>query len=52
MEFSAWNRLQTWLQSVESVMVRRENVIRFLVVRFLLMLTMVLGFWIGVRYGL
>ena len=52
MEFSAWNRLQTWLQSIESVMVRRENVIRFLVVRFLLMLTMVFGFWIGVRHGL
>jgi hypothetical protein len=49
MEFAALKRLQDQLQIVESVMVRRENVIRFLVGRFLLMLTMVIGFWIGIR---
>ena len=49
MEFAALKRLQDQLQIVDSVMVRRENVIRFLVGRFLLMLTMVIGFWIGIR---
>jgi len=49
MEFAALKRLQAQLQIAESVMVRRENVIRFLVGRFLLMLTMVIGFWVGIR---
>jgi len=48
----AWNWLQDRLQAFEAVMVRRENVIRFLLVRFLLMFTMVLGFWLGVRRSL
>ena len=50
MEFSAWKSLQVWLHNLESTMVRRENVIRFLVARFLLMFVMVLGFWVGVRH--
>ena len=52
MEFTAWARLQDRLQAFESVMVRRENVIRFLVGRFVLMLIMVLGFWVGIRSSL
>lgn len=56
MEFSVWKQLQEdlqqRLQAFEAVMIRRENVIRFLVARFVLMLTMVLGFWVGVRHTL
>lgn len=49
MECAALKRLQAQLQAFESIMLRRENVIRFLVGRFLLMLMMVLGFWITFR---
>jgi hypothetical protein len=49
MEFTAWTQLQQRLQSLEAVLIRRENVIRFLVARLLLMLVMVLGFWLVVR---
>ena len=49
MDIAAVKRLQDLLQAFESAMVRRENVIRFLVGRFLLMLSMVIGFWIAVR---
>jgi hypothetical protein len=49
MEFAAWKQLQAQLQAFESTMVRRENVIRFLLGRFLLMLAMVVGFWVAIR---
>lgn len=49
MECAALKRLQAQLQAFESTMLRRENVIRFLVGRFLLMLMMVLGFWMAFR---
>ncbi|MEY2645179.1 MAG: hypothetical protein RLZZ611_1828 [Cyanobacteriota bacterium] len=49
MQFSTWTRLQSQLQAFESTLVRRENVIRFLVGRFLLMLVMVIGFWVAIR---
>ena len=52
MDIAAVKRLQDLLQAFESAMVRRENVIRFLVGRFLLMLTMVIGFWIAIRNAL
>ena len=44
----AW--LQQRVQRIEIAMTRRENVIRFLVVRLLLMLTMVIGFWAAMRH--
>jgi uncharacterized protein YneF (UPF0154 family) len=34
---------------VETTLMKRENVIRFLVVRLLLMLAMVVGFWAAMR---
>ena len=49
MQFSTWTRLLSQLQAFESTLVRRENVIRFLVGRFLLMLVMVIGFWVAIR---
>lgn len=49
---TAWNWLQDRMQAFEAVMVRRETVVRFLLARFLLMLAMVLGFWLGVRQDL
>ena len=45
--------MDTWLQkhleAIESSMMKRANVIRFLVARFLLMAAMVIGFWTGIR---
>jgi len=41
--------LQKHLEAIESSMMKRENVIRFLVARFLLMAAMVIGFWAGIR---
>lgn len=52
MEFTALKRLQAVLQHIETTMVRRENVIRFLVGRSLLMLVMVVGFWLAMRNSL
>ena len=52
MQFTALKRLQTVLQHIETTMVRRENVIRFLVGRSLLMLVMVVGFWLAMRNSL
>ncbi|NBW62035.1 MAG: hypothetical protein EBR33_02165 [Synechococcaceae bacterium WB4_1_0192] len=52
MQFTALKRLQTVLQHIETTMVRRENVIRFLVGRSLLMLAMVVGFWLAMRNSL
>ena len=52
MEFTALRRLQAVLQHIETTMVRRENVIRFLVGRFLLMLAMVVAFWLAMRNSL
>ena len=52
MEFTALKRLQAVLQHIETTMVRRENVIRFLVGRSLLMLAMVVGFWLAMRNSL
>jgi hypothetical protein len=49
MEFDTWKRLQARLQAVEMALARRDNVIRFLVARVLVMLTMVIGFWVGIR---
>lgn len=55
MNFTAWkqlqNDLQTGLQRIESVLMRRENVIRLLVGRLLLMLMMVIGFWVAMRHS-
>jgi MFS-type transporter involved in bile tolerance (Atg22 family) len=45
-------RLQKRLQAIETTMMKRENVIRFLIARFLLMGAMVVAFWVGVRYAL
>jgi hypothetical protein len=53
MDFIAtWTQLQERLQAFEAVMLRRESVIRFLLARLLLMLTMVLIFWVGVQHTL
>lgn len=52
MQFTALKRLQAVLQHIETTMVRRENVIRFLVGRSLLMLAMVVGFWLAMRNSL
>jgi len=52
MQFTALKRLQTVLQHIETTMVRRENVIRFLVGRSLLMLAMIVGFWLAMRNSL
>jgi len=52
MGFTALKRLQAVLQRIETTMVRRENVIRLLVGRFLLMLAMVVGFWLAMRNSL
>lgn len=49
MEFAVWKALQARMQTFESAMIRRENVIRFLVGRLLLMLAMVIGFWVTIR---
>jgi len=49
MPFSVWMRLQSQLQALEAALIRRENVIRFLVGRCLLMLAMVIGFWLVIR---
>ena len=40
------------LQAAESVLVRRDNVIRFLIARALMMLLMVVGFWLAIRSSL
>jgi hypothetical protein len=42
-------RLQKHLEAIESSMMKRENVVRFLIARFLLMAAMVIGFWAGIR---
>jgi hypothetical protein len=42
-------RLQDRISAVEVVLMKRENVVRFLVVRLLLMLGMVIGFWAAMR---
>lgn len=52
MEFAAWTRLQRRLQTMETSLLRRENVIRFLMARFLLMGSMVIGFWLLMRESL
>lgn len=46
----AWRGLQQRMQRIEMAMTRRENVIRFLVARLLLMVTMVIGFWAVMRH--
>lgn len=51
-EFAAWTRLQRRLQTMETSLMRRENVIRFLMARFLLMGSMVIGFWLLMRESL
>lgn len=52
MEFAAWTRSQRRLQTMETSLLRRENVIRFLLARFLLMGSMVIGFWLLMRESL
>lgn len=37
--------LNSGLEAAETALMKRQNVIRFLVVRLLLMLAMVIGFW-------
>jgi hypothetical protein len=37
--------LNSRLETMETILMKRQNVIRFLVVRLLLMLAMVIGFW-------
>jgi hypothetical protein len=44
--------LQKRLQTIETTMMKRENVIRFLIARFLLMGAMVITFWVSLRYAL
>lgn len=44
--------LQERLKALEAVIFKRENVIRFLILRFLLMLAMVIGFWAGIRQAI
>lgn len=48
----AFRQFEQRVQALESLMLRRENVIRFLVVRLLLMLMMVLAFGLVSRHGL
>lgn len=43
--------LQKRLQAIETTMMKRENVIRLLIARFLLMGAMVVAFWVGLRYA-
>lgn len=49
MNLALLRRLQARLDALEMAMMKRENVIRFLVARFLVMLAIVLGFWAGIR---
>ena len=42
-------QLQARITAVETTLMKRENVIRFLVVRLVLMLAMVVGFWAAMR---
>jgi hypothetical protein len=44
--------LQKRLEAIETRMMKRENVIRFLIARFLLMGAMVVAFWVGLRNAL
>jgi len=48
----SWQHLQNRLQTFEAFMIRRENVIRFLVGRLLLMGAMVASFWLTMRASL
>lgn len=50
MQFTVVKVLQRYLQSIETTMTRRENVIRFLVIRTMLMGAMVIGFYLGIRH--
>jgi hypothetical protein len=45
MTLAPLQQLQARIAAVETTLMKRENVIRFLVVRLLLMLAMVVGFW-------
>jgi hypothetical protein len=49
MTLAPLQQLQARITAVETTLMKRENVIRFLVVRLLLMLAMVLGFWAAMR---
>ena len=42
-------QLQARITAAETTLMKRENVIRFLVVRLLVMLAMVIGFWAAMR---
>lgn len=42
-------QLQDRITALETMLMKRENVIRFLVIRLLLMLAMVVGFWAAMR---
>lgn len=52
MGIDALKRLQSSIEALESTMMRRENVIRFLIGRIVLMLAMLAGFWIAMRQTL
>lgn len=49
MTLAPLQQLQARIGAVETTLMKRENVIRFLVVRLLLMLAMVVGFWAAMR---
>ena len=49
MTLASLQQLQARIAAVETTLMKRENVIRFLVVRLLLMLAMVVGFWAAMR---
>jgi len=49
MRLAPLQQLQSRIAAVETTLMKRENVIRFLVVRLLLMLAMVVGFWAAMR---
>jgi flagellar biogenesis protein FliO len=49
MTLASLQQLQARIAAVETALMKRENVIRFLVVRLLLMLAMVVGFWAAMR---
>ncbi len=49
MTLAPLQQLRARIAAVETTLMKRENVIRFLVVRLLLMLAMVVGFWAAMR---
>ncbi|MFZ9850261.1 MAG: hypothetical protein ACO3FA_06395 [Vulcanococcus sp.] len=52
MRLKSGKAMQLLLQKIETALIRRENVIRFLVFRTAVMLVMLIGFYVGVRHQL